>query len=167
MTREVDQLLTEGLAEGYAGGTSRNRVWRAGFQFKSSEHVVTDGKGGVSGAYIDEWRANRTGGGQEVARIGDTETTRLYAGGVIDLEALDTLGLKKEDVTGYLKGKIIELGDQTRLQEDCMPDPDGNWQYAYKVMQHLEEIPLTVGTETIDYRGSLVFAHGFLLSPIE
>lgn len=157
-----ERILSSGLKAGYAGGTERETVQRGPFQLEASQFTTPE-----SGVYRDEWIANRTGGGQEIAQEGNETVTRLYAGGTIRLDQLAEMGLTKKDVTRYLKSKISELGEQTRLFADCNPDPDGDWQYSYKIMQNLEDIPLTVGMETIVFKGTLVFAHGFLQSPIE
>lgn len=159
---ELENLLSQGLEAGYAGGTERSRVQRGPFEFEMSEFTSAEGE-----VYRDEWIADRTGGGQEVAEINGKKVTRLYAGGTISIERLNELGLTKKDVTGYLKRKIKELGPQTRLQEDCQPEPDGDWQYQYRRIDDLPEIPLAVRMETISFRGNLVFAHAFLHTTIE
>lgn len=66
-----------------------------------------------------------------------------------------------------LKAKIRELGEKTGLFADCTPNPDGEWQYSYKILQNIEDIPLKIGLETVTYKGSIVVAHAFLHSPVE
>lgn len=171
MDKEARRVLTEGLLAGYAG--SRRETHGRGVFVVNSSDVHMQG-----GAYHDEWVAGeRTGGGQELAKFWyeDSErrkATRLYAGGLVAKEVLDPLGITGKEVTRYLKRKIQELGAITRFSNDCEVDSDGDWQYAYRVLRN--EIPvaigpdlLTMGLETISYKDTLVFAHGFLISPIE
>jgi len=162
MAEQLGELLSEGLKTGYGSGGERQVVQRGPFQVESTQFTTPDG-----GLYVDQWIANNNGGGQEIVQKGDKKSTRLHAGGVIEPEELAKLGLTKKDVTGYLKTKIVELGTQTRLSADCAPQPDEDWQYSYKVMKHLDELDLTIGLESITYKGQIVFAHGFLNSPVK
>lgn len=159
---ELEELLSRGLVEGYAGETSRETVRRGPFQLEASSFTSPN-----RGIYRDEWTANRTGGGQEIVQFEAQKSTRLYAGGTIEIEELTKLGLTKKDVTGYLKRRIKELGEKTRLLENCTPDIDGDWQYEYKILQKMEDIPLTIGLESIFFKGHRVFAHGFLHTTVE
>lgn len=159
---ELDKLLSQGLEAGYAGGTERQTVTRGPFTIEASQFTSPN-----NGIYIDQWIADRTGGGQEIVKEGNQTRTRLYAGGTIGIENLRQLGLTKKDVIGYLKRKIKELGGKTRLFEDCNTDPDGDWQYTYHIMQTMGDIPLTVGMETISFKGTRIFAHGFLHTTVE
>ncbi|MBI2310579.1 hypothetical protein HYU90_02010 [Candidatus Collierbacteria bacterium] len=161
MSKETE-LLTEGLSKGYAGKTKIETVVRGGFKFKQSRYV-DESTGGI---YHDEWLSARTGGGQELAVIGEEKVTRLYAGGVISPDQLEKLGITKKDVIGYLIRKVGELGNKTRLFEDCTPAPDGDWQYVYKVTDKIESVGLTRALETINYKGVQVFVHGFEICPI-
>lgn len=171
MDKEARRILTEGLLRGYAGNKKETRG-RGVFVVNSSD-VNMQG-----GAYHDEWvTGERTGGGQELAKFWyeDSErrnATRLYAGGLVAKEILDSLGITGKEVTRYLKRKIQELGAKTRFGNNCEVGPDGDWQYVYRVLRN--EIPaaidsglLTMGLETISYKDTLVFAHGFLISPVE
>lgn len=160
--QQLGDVLSKGLEAGYGGSGERQVVQRGPFQVESTQFTTPDG-----GLYIDQWIAESNGGGQEIVQRGDKKSTRLHAGGVIELEELAKLGLTKKDVTGYLKRKIVELGEQTRLSADCKPEPDEDWQYTYQVVRHLDELNLTLGLESITYKGQLVFAHGFLNSPIK
>lgn len=160
--KEIDKLFSKGLEQGYAGGTERQLVQRGPFTLGSSQFTVPNG-----GNYIDQWIADRVGGGQELAQVGNERSTRLYAGGTINIEGLHKLGLTKKDVTRKLKQFIKESEGRTRLMENYTPQSDGDWQYSYEIINSLKEIPLTVGMETIMFRNTLVFAHGFLHSPIE
>ncbi len=156
------ELLTEGLSRGYAGKIKIETVVRGGFKFKRSRYVdEATGK-----TYHDEWLSARTGGGQELAANGEEKITRLYAGGVISPDQLEKLGTTKKEVIGYLIRKVGELGNKTRLFEDCIPAPDGDWQYAYKITDRIESVGLTRALETINYQGVQVFVHGFEICPI-
>lgn len=157
------ELLTEGLSRGYAGKTEIEIVDRGGFKFKQS-HYVDEPTGEI---YHDEWLAARTGGGQELAIAGEEKITRLYAGGVISPDRLKKLGITKKDVIGYLIKKVGELGNKTRLFEDCTPASDGDWQYVYKITDRIESVGLTRALETINYKRVQVFVHGFETCPIK
>lgn len=166
--KEIADLLTEGLLKGYAGDSFSETPWRGPFKVESSEHVKIDPETEeVTGHYIDQFFADRTGGGQEIAQLDKTITTRLYAGGTIGLEELKLLGLTNKDVTGYLKRKITELGGQTRLDLPCLPKPDGDWQYSYEILGQLNSVPLTIGIEKINFKETMVFAHGIFLTTKE
>ncbi|PIZ96825.1 MAG: hypothetical protein COX79_04495, partial [Candidatus Levybacteria bacterium CG_4_10_14_0_2_um_filter_36_16] len=139
--RNAKKILAGGLSAGYAGGSRIEDVARGGFHLKSS-HIKTS-----DGIYHDEWAAHRAGGGQEIVSVEDKIYTRVYAGGTISLEKLKQLGVEESEVGDYLKRKLTELGDKTRFDEDCSPEPDGEWQYTYKVMNREDDIPLIVGYE--------------------
>lgn len=157
------ELLTEGLSNGYAGKTEVETVDRGGFKFKRSRYADE----ATRKTYHDEWLSARTGGGQELASVGEEKVTRLYAGGVISPEQLEKLGITKKDVIGYLIKKVGELGNKTRLFEDCTPAPDGDWQYVYKITDRIESVELTRALEAINYKGIQVFVHGFEICPIK
>lgn len=159
---KATELLTEGLSSGYAGKTKIETVVRGGLIFKQS-HYVDESKGGI---YHDEWLSARIGGGQELAVAGEEKITRLYAGGVISPEQLEKLGIAEKDVIGYLIKKVGELGNKTRLFEDCTSASDGDWQYVYKITDRIESVGLTRALETINYKGVQVFVHGFETCPI-
>lgn len=110
---------------------------------------------------------DRAGGGQELVRVGDQQFTRVYAGGTISIEAMVRLGITKQDVMAFLIKMIQQLGDATRLEQDCPAVEDGDWQYEYVVKERLPEIPLTAGKESISYKGEVVFVHYFLLTEVE
>lgn len=163
-----EKILTDGLLEGYAGNTKSDDVSRGLFDLKSSILIPLDSNRRITGYYIDQWIVGKTvGGGQEIAQQGYEKTTRVYAGGTLPIEELERIGLTPKDVTGYLKRKITELGEKTRLGERCLPEPDGDWQYEYQILDFIPEIELNIGLETIHYKGGLVFAHGVLKSPVE
>ena len=160
----VDELLAKGLAAGYAGKIKPVEANRGPFVGKQVIYLLGDHDGGT---YSDEWYASANGGGQEIAKTNGDTATRLYAGGIINPEKLAELGITEEEIMAYHKNKLTELGSRTRLQENCIPEPDGKLQYDYEVLEHLEELGLTIGLESITYDGNLVFAHGFLKSPIK
>lgn len=160
--KDIESGLTRGLTTGYAGENKPKNVMRKGFLGKKSDVTID------AGYYHDEWfTGERTGGGQELLYVNGKKFTRLYAGGTPDTKLLDFLGVTEDEVSKYLKEKILELGDRTRLFENCTPKPDGLWQYKYKITGQDEHIGLTTGMETIDFSGSIVHAHAFILSPIK
>jgi hypothetical protein len=159
MKKEDLTFLSLGLNAGFVGETERGKSDREGFIFETSH--FEDGKG----KYHDEWVAGRVGGGQEVIQINGKSFTRLYAGGTIDLDELTKIGLTKKDVILYLKEKIRELGDRTRLLEHCTIE-DGDWNYEYCLLDEEPDIPLVTAKEIIRYRGKCVFVHNFLLCPV-
>lgn len=159
--KEFGRALTDGLATGFAGSEIKRAV-RGGFAGKAS-HVLLE-----NGTYHDEWfSGKKSGGGQELVEVDGDEFTRLYGGGVESSEILASLGIGEKEVNRYLIFKIMELGDKTRLFEDCTPKPDGKWQYAYRVTSSDPGIQLTTAMETIDYDETRVHAHAFILSPVK
>lgn len=160
---DINNLLSKGLAKGYAGSTQREKVSRGNFTLDSSEFSSEPGE-----FYIDQWIADKLGGGQEIAEIGEIKATRLYAGGVANDQTLESLNISKDDVTGKLIQFIQKAKEKTRLVENYEA-LDADWQYSYKIIKTPKEIgvQLTITLETITYKGITVFAHGFLLSPIE
>ena len=161
MSQETDELLAEGLKQGFAGGTVMSGVDRAGFSFKASDF------GSEPEKYHDEWLADRAGGGQEIVKVGETTYTRVYAGGAIPLEELQQLGITKGDVMKFLKKQMLENGEKIRLHSDFGPEAEGDWQYLYKVTGTNKQIPMTMGREVISYKGNLVFEHDFIICPVD
>lgn len=161
MESEIRKGLTDGLLTGYAGQKKPEEIVRGGFRGKASH--VDEGF-----AYHDEWFTdNYLGGGQELLEINGEKFTRLYAGGTPVKETLDQLGITGKDVSKYLKSKIQELSDNTRLTNDCLPKKEEGWEYSYKVTSYNESIGVTTGMETITYQGEIVHIHAFILSPIK
>ena len=160
MNKREKEVLSNGLDVGFAGGSERKQINRGGFSFETSHLEDGDSR------YHDEWLADRVGGGQEVIEVGDRKYTRLYAGGTIQLNELTKLGLTKKDVIKHLITKIQELGEKTRLLEDC-EQLDREWGYRYGLLDKEESVPVFVGKETVEYKGVLVFVHDFLLCAIE
>jgi hypothetical protein len=162
MSEKVDKLITDGLAEGYAGTKKPDKIQRAEFGGKANDYISPE-----SGHYHDEWFADDNGGGQELVVIGDEQATRVYGGGVIPVEELQKLGLTTKDVISRLITSVKELGEKTRLHEPCSFQlPDG-WEYEYTLLKKSDEVPLTIGYESIRYNGREVFAHGHIISPIK
>jgi hypothetical protein len=161
MNKKIESALTQGLLAGYAGGTI-DKVDRGRFSGNSSHVSLPDGV-----IYHDEWFATHSGGGQELVKVGDLSFTRLYAGGTPDETTLSALGITTSDVGRYLVKKISELAEKTRLTSDCRPDPDGEWQYEYRITGEYPQTHVTTGLETIEYNGTVVHHHAFILSPIQ
>ncbi|HSX48806.1 MAG TPA: hypothetical protein VLE44_00940 [Candidatus Saccharimonadales bacterium] len=162
MSEKVSNLLTDGLAAGYAGTKKPDEIQRANFSGKANDYLSPDG-----GHYHDEWFADDNGGGQELVTIDNEQGTRLYAGGVIPVEELQKLDLSTKDVISRLITSVNELKGKTRLHESCSLDlPDG-WKYTYEILKKGEEVPLTIGWESIKFNGREVFAHGHMISLIK
>ncbi|HOX96202.1 MAG TPA: hypothetical protein PLI45_02375 [Candidatus Woesebacteria bacterium] len=161
MSEKTEKLLSLGLKQGFVGETVMQSVERGVFKMKSSHFENEDG------TYHDEWMADRTGGGQEIVETDGVSYTRVYAGGTISINALTEMGISIKDVMSFLKKNILEGGEQTRLFADYLPEPDGDWQYSYTILEDEPKIPLTLGKEVIRYQGVLVFIHDFLITPVE
>jgi len=162
MSERINSLLAEGLAKGYAGTIKPEAIQRSGFSGKANDFLSTSG-----GHYHDEWFADDNGGGQELVETAEEKGTRLYAGGVIPTEELQSLGFTTKDVISRLITSVRELKDKTRLHEPCSLElPDG-WKYKYEILKRSEEVPLTIGYESIEFNGREVFAHGHMISPIK
>ena len=159
---EADRVLSVGLVTGYGGGTDiKKGVKRGAFEVTVSAYASPQGDD-----YQDEWTGS---GGQEIARAKDgSESTRVYAGQVLKSEKLAELGLTSKDVIKKLKLWIVILGEATRLDKTCHPEPDGDWTYSYDILEKdTDGIPLTIAKELIRYQGVVVFKHGFMKSPIK
>ena len=156
------ELLSKGLLEGYAGNSKISNVERESFQGKSSHLETSEGY-----IYHDEWFVpTRLGGGQELVKTQGDGITRLYGGGQPSLEKLARLGISPKEIDKYLVDKLSELGDKTRLYEDCKPVPDGDWQYTYEVLMrdpNIEEV--IVASESVLYKETRVHWHPFIISP--
>lgn len=162
MSEIIDNLLTEGLTEGYAGVKKPDPIQRSGFAGKANDYLSPDG-----GHYHDEWFADDNGGGQELVEARGEQSTRLYGGGVIPTEELQQLGLTTKDVIRRLITSVNELKGKTRLHEACSLElPDG-WKYTYEILKTSKEVPLTIGYESVSYNGREVFAHGHMISPVK
>jgi hypothetical protein len=161
MFENIAKLLTEGLKKGFAGGTFMANINRSVFSLESS-HLENE-----NGIYHDEWFAKRAGGGQEIVKAKGVTYTRVYAGGEISLEELNGLGISEDDVMKFLKKQIIENGEKTRLHTDFQPEPEGDWQYSYKILDKDIKIPVTVGKEAIKFKEKIVFIHYFILCPVD
>lgn len=162
MSEKTDNLLTEGLAEGYAGVKKPEKIQRSGFLGKANDFIGPEG-----GHYHDEWFADDNGGGQELINIGEEQFTRLYGGGVIPVEELQKLGLTTKDVISRLITSVRELKEKTRLHKPCTLELSGGWNYKYEIIKKSKEVPLTIGYESIEFEGRELFAHAHILSPIK
>jgi len=162
MSETIDKLLTEGLAEGYAGTKKPETIQRSGFHGKANDHMSSNG-----GHYHDEWFADDNGGGQELVETAGERFTRLYGGGVIPVEELQKLGFTTKDVIDRLIASVNELKGKTRLYEPCSLELQDGWEYDYEILKRSEEVPLTIGYESIKFNGREVFAHGHVLSPVK
>lgn len=151
--------LTTGLLAGYGGKTTFTAVDRAGFPLKSS-HLQDD-----SLLYYDEWLNAHNGGGQELAQYDDEKFTRLYAGGVVSPETLAALGISENQIIEFLRAVLVENPGLSRLTAPFEVS-HADWSYRYVVLDNDEKTQLTIGKESIFYKEELVFAHGFLLSPV-
>jgi hypothetical protein len=162
MSEITDNLLTEGLAEGYAGIKKPEKIQRSGFSGKANDFTIPE-----KGHYHDEWFADDNGGGQELVNQGEEKFTRLYGGGVIPVDELQKLGLTTNDVISRLITSVRELKEKTRLHEPCALELQDGWNYKYEIIKKSKEVPLTVGYESIELNGREVFAHAHILSPIK
>ncbi len=163
MNKDIETGLTEGLLAGYAGKISKPVTRSDNFSGDVSHVPLSSG-----GVYHDEWFVEaHLGGGQELVEVNGVKFTRLYGGGTPKPPVLAELGLEVKDVGRYLVSKITELGDKTRLLQDCNPEPDGDWQYRYNITNTNAEIEVTTATESIDYKGHIVHLHPFILCPIK
>lgn len=161
MTENTDRLLTIGLGEGYAGKNEVEKITRAGFNGKSTDLQRGDDH------YHDEWFANDNGGGQELVTSDGESATRVYAGGVIPQNELEELGLTTKDVISKLLFSVGELKEKTRLHTPCSLEIDGDWRYEYKILNQPKEVDLTIGYESISFKGREVFVHGHIISPVK
>lgn len=158
--KETSEVLTEGLMQGFAGVAKPQTVERGGFTGKVSAPELEEG------TYHDEWFGRHSGGGQELVSVGDQQFTRLYGGGTADQDILTELGITESEVGSYLVRSINALGASTRLFEDCTPEPDGLWQYSYRITDREEGIGVVSAKEKITYQDTTVFVHNFILSPV-
>lgn len=159
----IKRVFTEGLLRGYAGKATPTSFTRGeAFNSMASHYVNQDGD-----IYHDEWVAMHQGGGQELVAVGSDFFTRLYAGGSPEESILGQHGTSTDEVSRYLIRQIVNLGDKTRLFEDCLPKADGEWQYSYKIQQQFPFVSLTVGKEMIHFKKNPVHVHIFMLSPVK
>ena len=160
MDREIRDILTKGLGEGYVGKSVKGLVDRAGYTLETSDYR------GLEGKYHDEWAAHQNGGGQELVETPDgKKATRVYAGGSLGEEELIKIGLTGKDVSKKLVFFVNQLGEKTRLDTD-VESTEGDWSYSYKILKSVQEIPVDVAEEAIKYKGSLVFIHFHVNSPV-
>lgn len=160
--KKVEEVLSNGLLKGYAGGKPKP-VKRGKVFVGESSHFEEN-----KSVYYDEWFANQLGGGQELIKSENETYTRLYGGGCPDDAILKRLGINKDQVYDFLKKNLLSLQEKTRLFENCLPEAEGDWDYAYIVdPQDAEDIPIIRSTETISYKHTIVHIHYFILSPVK
>jgi hypothetical protein len=160
MDAEIKALLGKGLSGGY-GSSNYEKGERVGFQIDINDYQGPDGR------YRDEWAAHQNGGGQELIETPDGKKwTRVYAGGSLDEESLSKLGITREQVSEKIKFFLGKLGDKTRFDFE-VTETEGDWSYSYKLDREEKGIPLVVGCERIEYKGSLVFTHEIINSPVD
>lgn len=155
-------ILAQGLLAGFAGKSVFGTAVRGGFSLISSEVTFPDN----TAQYIDQWIGRQSGGGQEIAKVGNETITRVYAGGTVSLEVLKPLGIQDSDIMAYLKEKLMALSGKTRLSTTVDPIVDGDWEYRYEIVQQIPDMSLTIGKETISYKHTAVFVHVFINSPV-
>ena len=160
MKLEIKKLLGTGLSDGY-GASNYGKTTRAGFPLETSDFESELGK------YHDEWAAHQLGGGQELVKLSNGEmATRVYAGGTLDSDLLQKLGITSDNVSDKLKFFLGKLGGKTRLDEEIELTEE-RWKYSYKILEKVKEIPVLVGAEKITYDDSLVFVHFIINSPVK
>jgi len=163
MKAGIKKILGIGLSGGYSSGNYRKgEIIRAGFELDSSDYS------GEGGKYHDEWMARQNGGGQELAEDNTGEkATRVYAGGSLDQEHLERLGLTQENISDELRFFLKTLGAKTRLDENVTLE-HGEFRYSYKIIKNVSAIPVFVGEEEIRYGEPdvLVFVHYHINSPV-
>ncbi len=162
MKSNAENILTKGLKSGYAGTSVYQDVPRGPFTLKAAELSFPE----LQAEYNDHWIVKRVGGGQEIARIGTDMATRVFAGGIVSPEKLSALGIHESQVIAYLKKQLSVFADKTRLHEEVTPPADGDWQYRYRIVEDYPDVPVSVGVETVTYKGKEVFVHVFLNAPI-
>jgi hypothetical protein len=158
--KEIAAALAEGLMVGFASNSSFSSAKRGVFSFRSSS-VKTQ-----NFSYEDQWLKAKTGGGQEVVKVGSRQFTRLYAGGVVDQAKLEKLAITEFDVNNFLKSILKEQREKVRLFNSCPPIARDQWTYSYEILAESPAISLTVSKETIWYQREEVFVHAFLLCPV-
>jgi hypothetical protein len=158
--KDIAAALAEGLMAGFATNSSFSSVKRGIFAFQSSS-VKTQ-----NFSYEDQWLRAKTGGGQEVVKVGARQFTRLYAGGLIDQAQLEKLAITEFDVNNFLKSILKEHREKVRLFSACPPIVRDQWSYSYEILTESPAISLTVSKETISYQKEEVFVHAFLLCPV-
>lgn len=160
MSNITENFLNIGLAKGFGGASKFEETDRQGFSFDTSDYHE-DGN-----SYHDEWISGRCGAGQEVVKVGDETYTRVYAGGTIPTNELESLGISKGDVMNFLKKNILENSDKIRLHQNFQSEEIDGWQYSYQVLEEIPGIELTLGKESILYQSKVVFVHDFLITPV-
>lgn len=161
MKGEIKTILSKGLGVGYMGKGKLGEENRVDFDLKSNDYQGSEGR------YHDAWIGEKNGGGQELVETPDREkATRVYGGGTLINEKLTELGLTHADVIGKLLFFVGKLGDKTRLDANVETNEE-DWNYTYEVLESVKEIPVVLGKEMIEYKGTIVFVHFHINSPIK
>jgi len=84
----------------------------------------------------------------------------------LDAERLKELGLTGKEVINMLFYFVGELGEKTRLDAHAEMI-EGDWNYSYKVLKSVKEIPVCVAEENIKFKDNLVFIHFHINSPVK
>jgi hypothetical protein len=160
ISKEIKVILTAGLLNGYLTNNTVREQRISSFKFQNT------GYSSPEGVYEDRWIGKSSGGGQEVVKVNGIEYTRVYAGGCLEKEKLEKLGITKEDIDKFRKEALLELTDQTRL-DDVASYQTGFWDYGYDIEDEFEgEFGVIQGMEQINYNEERVFLHRFLLCPV-
>lgn len=157
---DTHTILAKGLLATFAGSNAVKNVMRGTVHLTGTETTEDEA------TYIDQWLVKRTGAGQEIAVKGSDAVVRSYAGGIVPDSTLLPLGITAEQVIATLKSMLQTLRDKTRLTQTVSPVTDGDWEYRYTVTDRYNDVALTIGVETITYKGTVVFVHAFLLADV-
>ena len=159
MNPNIKSAFTQWLITGYANKQCIP-IDRAG-----NPWVASDVKTEHFHYHDERFYEKHLGGGQELVNVDGIRYMRLYAWGTPVEWVLHELNIDTREVNGYLKKKIIELWDTTRLNEDCFPVADGAWKYEYRVQW--QEWEVVIWYERIFYQDIQVHFHAFIICPIK
>ena len=160
--KRIDANIGAAFAKGlavFSGKSTFENIRRGKFAMVSS--VIDDG----TVYYIDQWFPGHMGGGQEILEVDGAQYTRVYAGGTVDDGILMGLGISKNDVMGCLKNSLLEAAGKTRFDAPYARQ-DGDWSYQYTPAEVEPTTGMMTGKEVITYKGTPVFVHFFIISPV-
>lgn len=158
--KELGKFANLGLTKCYCGNINNIRLATVREVQVLTTHFEDYSK---DATYTDQWvKSKQLTGGQEIIKVKKEIFTRLYAGGVVDTKEINELGITPEDIYKYLKNTIKENPD-TRLFETVHSKEASNWEYSYNVIRKNNQIPLTIGEETIAYKGNTVFIQAIIM----
>jgi hypothetical protein len=161
--KSIEESMSEGLKLTFSGESNYSTMETGGIKYMTSDLD----KEGVT--HHDQWVipvSVRTTVGLETTTNGDEALGRVYAGGTIQTEDLEKLGITKEKVEEILKQVVLLHRKEIRFNKDFTTTIDG-FNYEYKVLHNDPTIPLIMGLETITYQGEVVFKHGFNVTKTE